>query len=285
MSFWDRVKNTATDLGDKIQKGSQELGEKAQIQIEKAQQSEAAKRLQQGSAQAWERTKGVATSVRDKASEALMGKTTLVTFLEPKLGMTLSRDDKGQPVVSRVDQAGAAETLGVAHGDVVVAIRAGSPGDGSGEPSIKIETYDQLMGLFPAMGRPVSITFLTPKEGGALSSTGGVVNFRMEDELEKASLIVSKLTADRSSNPDAAIPREILRKAKGLAFIRVAKLGFGVSVKVRITMGDSLTSTAKTNFAHWLGAVEMRALPPPLPMHPTRDSPLGWDWLGGGASR
>ena len=39
------------------------------------------------------------------------------------------------------------------------------------------------MGLFPAMGRPVTISFLTPSKRKV--NTGGVVNFKMEDELEK----------------------------------------------------------------------------------------------------
>lgn len=39
------------------------------------------------------------------------------------------------------------------------------------------------MGLFPAMGRPVTISFLTPSK--RQYNTGGVVNFKMEDEIEK----------------------------------------------------------------------------------------------------
>lgn len=46
-----------------------------------------------------------------------------------------------------------------------------------------MESYDHLMGLFPAMGRPVTISFLTPTK--RQYSTGGVVNFKMEDEIEK----------------------------------------------------------------------------------------------------
>ena len=46
-----------------------------------------------------------------------------------------------------------------------------------------MESYDHLMGLFPAMGRPVTIAFLTPNKNHV--STGGVVNFKMEDEIEK----------------------------------------------------------------------------------------------------
>jgi lipid-binding SYLF domain-containing protein len=133
-------------------------------------------------------------------------------------------------VVSRVDGEGAAASLGVEPNDVVVSMRAGVPGENADEPEIPIDSYDQLMGLFPAMGRPVSITFLKPREGGP--STLGVVNFTMDDELLKATKIVTKLTAESTSNLDAAVPQRILQQARGLAFIRVAKLGFGLSVKV-----------------------------------------------------
>ena len=75
MSFWNKVKCSAAELGETIQ----ELGERAQVQIDKAKQSEASKRIQEGSLQAWESTKGMATSVRDKASEAI---TNIMDFLE-----------------------------------------------------------------------------------------------------------------------------------------------------------------------------------------------------------
>lgn len=148
-------------------------------------------------------------------------------------------------MVSRVDEGGAAHALQVAPGDVVTSMRAGFPGDDSGEPAIKVESYDQLMGLFPAMGRPVTLTFLTPKPGGGVP--GGVVNFKMEDEIAKATEIIGKLTTERSMNPDALVPQEILRKARGLAFIRVAKVGFVASVKcgsglVVTRLGESLDS-------------------------------------------
>ena len=94
-------------------------------------------------------------------------------------------------MVSRVDGEGAAASLGVEPNDVVVSMRAGVPGENADEPEIPIDSYDQLMGLFPAMGRPVTITFLKPREAGP--STFGVVNFSMEDEVVKATKIVTKL--------------------------------------------------------------------------------------------
>lgn len=63
----------------------------------------------------------------------------------------------------------------------------------------------------------------------------------------QATRIVARMTAERAENPDKAVPREILRRARGLAFVRVAKVGFGLSVKlgtgiVVARLGDSLDS-------------------------------------------
>jgi len=63
----------------------------------------------------------------------------------------------------------------------------------------------------------------------------------------QATRIVARMTAERAENPDKAVPREILRRARGLAFIRVAKVGFGLSVKVGTgivvtRLGDNLDS-------------------------------------------
>jgi SH3 domain-containing YSC84-like protein 1 len=69
----------------------------------------------------------------------------------------------------------------------------------------------------------------------------------MEEEIEKATKILAKLTTERATNPDALIPLDILRRARGIAFIRIAKIGFGFSVKVGTgivvaRLGDSLDS-------------------------------------------
>jgi hypothetical protein len=180
MSFWDQVKATAADIGEKAQEGAANLKVKADQEIEKAKQSEAWAKAKKGSAEAWEKTKqgsqsawvggqAVARNVHSQAKTALNGKLNTVTFHEPKLGMTLARDEKtGQAVVSRVDANGPAASGNVGIGDKVISMRSGYETDGSGEPAIKVESYDHLMGLFPAMGRPVTITFQEPRDGGEL---------------------------------------------------------------------------------------------------------------------
>lgn len=258
MSFWDQVKATAADIGEKAQEGAANLKVKADQEIEKAKQSEAWAKAKKGSAEAWEKTKqgsqtawvggqAVARNVHSQAKTALNGKLNTVTFHEPKLGMTLARDEKtGQAVVSRVDVNGPAASGNVGIGDKVISMRSGYETDGSGEPAIKVESYDHLMGLFPAMGRPVTITFQEPRDGGVIPSAG-VVNFTMEEEIQKAAKILEKLTTERTMNPDALIPLDILRRARGIAFIRIAKIGFGFSLKagtgiVVARLGESLDS-------------------------------------------
>lgn len=179
------------------------------------------------------------------AKTAIQGTQIQVTFTEPTLGMTLARHERSsRPVVARVDEQGAAKVAGVVVGDVVVAIQAIQEGEVE-EPTIKIESYHQLMTLFPAMGRPVCITF--HRSGQQDIPTGGVLNYAMEDEISKAARIIQTLTAERPLNPDAVVPKAILRQAKGLAFIRIAKIGLMVSVQggtgiVVARLGESLSS-------------------------------------------
>ena len=48
--------------------------------------------------------------------------------------MTLAREQgRGRPVVSRVDEGGAAQVAGVLVGDIVVNMRAGRPDDAADE--------------------------------------------------------------------------------------------------------------------------------------------------------
>ena len=46
------------------------------------------------------------------------------------------------------------------------------------------------------------------------------------------SKIINKLTSVRMTNPDAAVPQAILESARGLAFMRIAKVGFVASAKL-----------------------------------------------------
>jgi len=230
-SFWDKIAAKAKEVGEQTKEKAIDFKLAADDQLEKARQSDAWQKTKAGAGQAWDKTKIAAMQAHSQVKTAIQGEKKVVTFTETKLGMTLAHDDRsGKPVVSRVDGEGAAAALGVEPNEYVISMRAGVPGDNDGEPEIRIDSYDQLMGLFPAMGRPVTITFLKPREAGP--STFGVVNFSMEDELVKATKIVTKLTTERSTNPDAAIPAKILQHARGLAFIRVAKLGAFLSVKM-----------------------------------------------------
>lgn len=226
------------DFWQRIKQGANDLGASAQRQVDAARQSEAwrsvsesAKNTSQNLKQNWDRTM---LSMRGDVKE--------VIFTEPTLGMTLERDaQSGLPRVSRVDEEGAAFTLGVEVGLFIVAIRAGIPGDGQNEPVIQITSYEQLMGLFPAMGRPVTIFMLTPRDTG-LSPVG----FTMDEEIRKATRIIQSLTTERALTPDAMVPKAILQQALGLAFIRVAKVGLVLSVKggsgiVVVRLGESLT--------------------------------------------
>ena len=113
----------------------------------------------------------------------------------------------------QVVPGGAAFELGIHYGDIVVGVQKGFPKppelqpppdeqlEGSSQQSWAIDSYDQFMGLFPHVGRPVSLS-LSPAskvksadEGFEKSSgsggmsiskgTGGVLNFKLEDELVK----------------------------------------------------------------------------------------------------
>jgi lipid-binding SYLF domain-containing protein len=180
--------------------------------------------VKDGSQKALGAVQGAALKAGGKVEASFRGTTKSVTF-NAGLGITLSREaGKERPLVSRVNEGAAAHAAGIREGDIVLSIQ------GDGAPAVNIKTYDQLMGLLPAAGRPVIVTFRTPASRN--DSAVGVVNFKLEDEIEKAARIVARLTANRLENPDKAVPREILRRAKGLAFIKVAKVGFGLSVKV-----------------------------------------------------
>ena len=64
--------------------------------------------------------------------------------------------------------------------------------------------------------------------GGPNARTAGVMTATMEEEIAKAAKMVREMTEERALNPDAAVPQVILKNCAGLAFLRVAKLGFGL---------------------------------------------------------
>jgi len=243
---------SSSDWWDHLKRSASTAASSAEEQLRKAQQSDL---WQQTSAKAkeagrhmQEAGKSIESGFRStvaNAKVAVQGIRIEVIFTEPTLGMTLARHEpSGKPAVARVDEQGAAKQAGVEVGDVVVAIQAVQT-DQSNEPMINIESYHQLMTLFPAMGRPVTITF--HRRGQKEIPTGGVMSYAMEDEISKASRIIQTLTAERPLNPDAVVPKAILRQAKGLAFIRVAKIGLMLSVRggtgiVVARLGESLSS-------------------------------------------
>lgn len=55
----------------------------------------------------------------------------------------------------------------------------------------------------------------------------GIVNFRLDEEIDKAERILKLMIASPKSGP----PSDVVRNARGLAFLRVTKLGFGTSVR------------------------------------------------------
>lgn len=236
-NWWSAIKSKAAETTQNIQQSdvwqkaadkTRELGQKTNEKWNEVRQSDTWQKTQ-------ERVDGAAASVKQAAQHAVDKTKQLaqpprkqVTFTESRLGMTLAKQEpSGRPMVSRVDEQGAASELGVEPGMVVVAMRSAAKDD-EGEPEIAIESYESLMGLFPAMGRPVTMVFASPKR---TEIPGGVFNFRMEDEIAKAASIVHTMTTEKPMNPDSVVPQAILQQAKGLAFLRVAKLGAGLSVK------------------------------------------------------
>jgi predicted metalloprotease with PDZ domain len=146
-------------VGDKVKEGAAAAKLETDKQLLKARESEAWQHTKATSASAWEHTKegsqkawvatqGAARSTRDHAEVTFRGKTRAVGFTRAKLGMTLAREASGKarPVVSRVDEGGAAFEAGVREGDVVVWMRAGLPeqdadaaNEQPAEPTIKVD--------------------------------------------------------------------------------------------------------------------------------------------------
>lgn len=154
-----QVKATAETVGDKVKEGAAAAKLETDKHLAKARESEAWQQTKASSASAWEHTKEgsqkawlatqeAARTTRGHAEEAFIGKVRPVGFTEAKLGMTLAREGggKARPVVSRVDEGGAAYQAGIREGDIVVSMRAGLPSDEvdatkerpTEEPTIKV---------------------------------------------------------------------------------------------------------------------------------------------------
>ncbi|CAM9879279.1 unnamed protein product [Pylaiella littoralis] len=87
-----------------------------------------------------------------------------VTFIEPKMGMTLSAGPTGEPLVTGVIKGEAAAKGGVRASDTVVSI------DGNPSPA----SYEELRDIIGTIGRPVVVGFYrSGSGGGAGAGVGG----------------------------------------------------------------------------------------------------------------
>lgn len=75
--------------------------------------------------------------------------------------------------------------------------------------------------------RPLTVSLERREKRNEATPGPGIVNFRLDEEIDKAERILKLMIASPNSGP----PSEVLRCAKGLAFLRVTKLGFGTSVR------------------------------------------------------
>lgn len=147
-----------------------------------------------------------------------------VIFDGQQLGLTVVRDDaSNRALVSSVDHDSPAGTRGVVAGSFIVGI--GAVHDGRCDEFLPTPTFDDFATQFPALPRPAAVTFALPPRTGKL----GVMQHNLEDEMAKTVTMVQLLTRERFDNPMFAVPREVLVKAKGLAFLRTARIGFGLS--------------------------------------------------------
>jgi len=107
LSFWDQVKATSADLGDRAKDAAAKAKVAADAKIKEVKESEQYAKAKEQSAAAWSQTKeasakgwadtqAMAAKAKDQAKAALQGKSRDVTFGEPKLGMTLAREQGGE---------------------------------------------------------------------------------------------------------------------------------------------------------------------------------------------
>ncbi|KAJ8607982.1 hypothetical protein CTAYLR_008249 [Chrysophaeum taylorii] len=165
--------------------------------------------------------KEIAASVREGAKDVargVQGKETGATdtieaiFAGGSLGMTVS-DYGGEGLVSALVPDGEAQYQGVQLNDRVVAV-AGSP----------TKTYQEVVAAIRSHpSRPLSLALERREKRD--SRGPGFVNFRLDEEIDKAERILELMLASPKSGPDP----DVLRRARGLAFLRVTKLGFAFS--------------------------------------------------------
>ena len=139
-----------------------------------------------------------------------------VTFQTPSLGLTLS-DHGGEGLVSAIVPGGEAERLGLVVNDRVVAVGDGPCG-----------SYKKAVDAIRAhAARPMTLKIERRVKRESFG-VGPGVNFRLDEEIDKADRILRLMLSSPMSGP----PPSILRAARGLAFLRITKLGFALSARV-----------------------------------------------------
>mmetsp|Transcript_30904 Transcript_30904/g.99711 ORF Transcript_30904/g.99711 Transcript_30904/m.99711 type:complete len:364 (-) Transcript_30904:43-1134(-) len=203
---------------------------------------------------------GLASSAKqsfDDISRGVQGKETgsamefSSTFRLSALGLTVS-DHGGEGLVSAIVPGGEAERLGIAVNDRVVKV---------GYAPCK--SYKQAVDAIRShVARPMDVTFERREKRGGESTLGPGWNFRIDEEVDKAERILALMLA----SPNAGPPRSVLRNAKGLAFLRITKLGLAISARVgtglvvaRLSSGGgwsppSAIGTVGVSFGFQLGA-------------------------------
>lgn len=135
-----------------------------------------------------------------------------VQFRGAALGLTVS-DSGGEGVVTAV--GGEAAAHGLELGDRVVKV------DGR-----RTSRYaDVVRALRAHAARPLDLTLERRRPRSEEAPGPGFVNFRMDEECAKAERILKLMLASPKSGPS----RGVLEAARGLAFLRVTKVGFAFS--------------------------------------------------------
>jgi len=171
----------------------------------------------------------------------------VVTFEGSALGLTVS-DHGGEGVLSALAPGGEAERLGLKLGDRVVAV--------GGAPTFKYP--DVVDAIRSRPDRPLQLNL---ERRSASEGQLGLVTFRLDEECDKAQRILAKMLESPTTGPR----RDVLARARGLAFLRVTKAGFAFSARfgtglvvARLPRGGwsapSAIGTVGASFGFQLGA-------------------------------
>jgi len=167
---------------------------------------------------------GLAANVKqgfDDIGRGVQGKQTgpkeelSVTFTQSALGLTVS-DHGGEGLVSAIVPGAEADRLGVVLNDRVICVG-----------SQKTPSYKAAIEAIRTSSRPLTLTFERRAKRDE-SAMGPGLTFRLDEEMDKADRILRLMLASPKTGP----PRAVLQRARGLAFLRVTKVGFAVSARV-----------------------------------------------------